>query len=130
MQSPKFILPLVDVVFLSLGGVLACMTQMVVIHAIPVEVAKVGGGATVVKHEKFSILTLSSEGMTLDGKPISKEEIPVKVAHRTVVLRVSKNLPAQDMLKTLADLVEAGTQVSLEVEAKGYKDKVRKYEER
>jgi len=118
MQSQRSILPLVDMVFLALGAVLGCMTEMAVVHSIPVEVAKVGHGV-VSNHEKFTVLTLTSDGMTLEGESITRSEILAKAANKTIVLRVDKTLPSQDMLELLADLVNVGAKVSLEVEETG-----------
>ena len=116
MKSQMPILPLVDLVFLALGGVLACMTQMQVIRALPVDVACVGRGSVVVLHDNFKVLTLTSKGMSLDGQPITKEQLPFRVSNEKIVLRAHKQLPTQDTVSLLSVLAEAGAEVSIEIE--------------
>lgn len=115
MRSQTAILPLVDLVLLALGGVLACMTQMEVVRTLPVEVARVGKGAAIVEQGKFKILTLTPEGMTLDGTPITKDELSFKVANEKIILRTYKDMPTQDTVNTIARLAAAGAEVSIEV---------------
>ena len=116
MKSQIQILPLVDLVFLALGGVLACMTQMQVIRALPVDVACVGRGSAVVQHDSFKVLTLTREGMSLDGEPITEEQLPLRVSNERIVLRAHRQLPTQHTVIVLAKLAEAGAEVSIEIE--------------
>lgn len=115
MRSQTAILPLVDLVLLALGGVLACMTQMEVVHTLPVEVARVGKGAAIVEQGKFKILTLTPEGMTLDGTPITEDEFSLKVVNEKIILRTYKDMPTQDTVNAIAKLAAAGAEVSIEV---------------
>jgi len=115
MKTESSLLPLVDLVFLALGGILACMTQMEVVQALPVEVAQIGTGAAIVRQSRFSILALSTQGMTLDGEDIDPNEIPSKVTSKRIILRADKELPTQQMVEVLAMLVHAGADVSIEV---------------
>ncbi len=112
----RAILPLIDFVFLTLGAILAAMTQMERITAMPVEIARVGPGAAVVRQGRFSVLTLRSDGMALDGVPITAEELPSVVTGRQLILRAERSLSPQTLLGVLADLLAAGADVSLEVE--------------
>ena len=57
----KAILPLIDLVFLTLGSVLAMMTQMERVTAMPVTLAEVGQGSAVVQRGDFDVLTVSAE---------------------------------------------------------------------
>ena len=115
MKSQTAILPLVDLVFLALGGVLACMTQMEVIHALPISVTRVGKGSAVVQHEKFAILTVAADGMSLDGKPITKDQLPSQVTNKKIILRVDKALPTQKTVQVIGELAKAVTEMSIEV---------------
>jgi hypothetical protein len=109
------ILPLVDLIFLAFGGALCCMTQMEVIRALPVEVTQVGRGSSVVKHGKFAILTLTHDGMNIDGTPIRREDLVDKATGKQLVLRVEGDLPTRETIQVIGDLVRAGAEVSLEV---------------
>ena len=115
MKTDSSLLPLVDLVFLALGGILACMTQMEVIHALPVEVAQIGTGASIVKQGRFSVLALDAEGMTLDGEEIGLDQIPAKVMNMKILLRADRKLPTQQTVEVLAILAKAGADVSIEV---------------
>lgn len=115
MKSQTAILPLVDLVLLALGGVLASMTQMEVIHALPVEVTHIGKGTVVVQHEKFKVLTLTTDGMSLDGEPITEDQLVSKAVNKRIVLRAYRDLPTQHTVHVIAKLAEAGAEVSIEV---------------
>jgi len=115
MKTDSALLPLVDLVFLALGGILACMTQMEVIHALPIEVTQVGTRASVVRQGSFSILALDSQTMTLDGKDIALEEVPANVMNKKIILRADKELPTQRTVEMLALLAQSGADVSIEV---------------
>lgn len=114
MES-RTMLPLIDKVFLSLGALLAIMAQMELIKSIPVEIAEVGTGAAVIQQGELSILSLTSEGMTLDGVPVSRSELVQDIAGRRLVLRADKDMPTQETFELLAELVRAGADVSVEV---------------
>lgn len=115
MKTDAPLLPLVDLVFLAMGGILACMTQMQVIQAVPVEVTRIGTGASVVRQNRFCILTLDAQHMTLDGKRITQDELPVKIRNKRVILRADRNLATQRTVEVLALLARAGADVSIEV---------------
>jgi len=111
----KSILPLIDLVFLTLGSILGIMSQMERVTALPVELARVGSGAAIVKHGAFSIITLTKNQLTLDGAPLSKEGLKHRVGGKDVVLRPDRSVPTGRTQEVLADLVRAGARVSLEV---------------
>lgn len=117
MKSQSAIVPLVDLVFLALGGILACMTQMEIVKALPVEVAEVGKGfSSVVQHEKFKIVSLDAHGLSLDGQPISQDDLAAKVAGSKVILRAHREMRTQETIHVIATLIEAGAEVSIEVD--------------
>ena len=114
MES-RAIIPMIDLVFLTLGGILGVMTQMEIVTALPVDITRVGHGASVVQRGDFAILALGPEGMMLDGKPVAPKDLETAVAGREVVLRADEGLPTRDTLTVMADLVRMGVNVSLEV---------------
>ncbi len=115
-MGARSMLPLIDLVFLTLGAILAAMTQMERVTALPLDVARVGSGAAVVRQGRFSVLSVYNGGMTLDGELISRSQLHVAVAGRQIVLRAERALPTQVLLSVLAEMVRAGADVSLEVE--------------
>ena len=113
-MGARSIVPLIDLVFLTLGAILAAMTQMERVTALPVDVAQVGPGAAMIWQGDFSVLSLRADGMAIDGQPI--ETIPATVAGRQIVVRAERTLETQTLLEALAELVRLGAEVSLEVE--------------
>jgi len=92
------------------------MTQMDVVRALPVEVSRVGRGQAVIRHDKFKILTVTADGMALDGSPIDREQLANEAAGIKIVLRISRDIPTQETVGILAVLADAGAEVSIEVE--------------
>ena len=111
----KAILPLIDIVFLTLGSVLACMTQMERVTAMPVSVAEVGSGSAILQQGKFDVLAVTAEGMTLNGKPTGLDRIEQDLSGKKVVLRVDKDLPTGRVWQIMAKLHKAGCEISVEV---------------
>jgi len=115
MKSQTAILPFIDLVFLALGGVLACMTKMEMVTALPISVTRIGKGSAIVQHEKFAVLTVAADGMSLDGKSITKDQLPSQVANKKIILRVDKALPTQRTVQVIGELAKAGVEMSIEV---------------
>ncbi len=107
MRINTALLPLVDLVFLALGALLAGMTQMEMVRAIPVDVTRVGQGAASVRLGDFDVLTLIGPGvMALNGQPIREEDLTSLLEHKRVVLRIQKKLPTEEAVKVLALLAQ------------------------
>ena len=117
-MNTRMMVPLIDLVFLTLGSVLAAMTTMERVEAIPVQVATVGQGASVSRPDEPLILAVTAEGLTLGRQPLAASDLPAAVAGKRVVLRAEKSLATQKTLAVLADIIDAGADASLEVEIK------------
>ena len=115
-MDARSILPLIDLVFLTLGAILAAMTQMERVTALPVELAEVGPGAAIVRQGEFMVLTVRAESLALDGVALTAQELPALVAGGQVVVRCAGELPSQRLLEVVAEVLGAGADVSLEVE--------------
>ena len=115
MQA-RAILPLIDLVLLSFGAILACMTEMERVEYVPVELARAGRGAVAVKHGDFDVITASSAGLFLNAEPVTREELPGRLRGREVVLRAAGDVPTETTLGLTSDLIELGMDVSLGVE--------------
>ncbi|NOX55364.1 MAG: biopolymer transporter ExbD [Planctomycetes bacterium] len=111
----KAIVPLIDLVFLTLGSVLAMMTQMERVTAMPVSLAEVGQGSAVVQHGKFEVLTVSAEGLSLNGKSVTIDQIEERLAGKRVVLRADRKLPVERVWRVMARLHKAGGEVAAEI---------------
>ena len=114
-MGAKAMLPLIDCILLTLGTVLAAMTQMQRVQALPVAVAKVGPGAAVVHHGRFVVLALTDDGLHFEGRSVTAAEAAAELAGRRVVLRADATLPTERTLRVVAVLSKAGEKVSVEV---------------
>lgn len=116
MKINTALLPLIDLVFLALGALLAGMTQMEIVRALPVELAQVGRGTTPIRQDSFDVLTLVAPGqMMLNGRVVQQDDLGTRLEHQHVVVRAHKKLPTEDVVKALAVLSQASVEVSLEV---------------
>lgn len=115
-MNAKTAIPLIDLILLTLGSVLAAMTQMQRIEAIDVDVARVGPGPVAVRRGEIRIVTVSDDGLTLDGQAVRREQLADALAGSEVVLRAERSLPTQRTLALLAELTRAAGSVSVEVE--------------
>jgi biopolymer transport protein ExbD len=111
----KAIVPLIDLVFLTLGSVLAMMTQMERVTAMPVTLAEVGTGSAVVQRGDFDVLTVSAEGLSLNGEPVALEKVASRLAGKRVILRADRALPVERAWRVMAELHKAGCEVAAEV---------------
>jgi len=116
MQA-RAILPLIDLVLLSFGAILACMTEMERVEYVPVELARVGKGAVAVKHGDFDVVTASPDGLFLNAEPVTRKELPGRLRGREVVLRAAGEVPTEVTLGLTSELIELGVDVSLGVTA-------------
>ena len=111
----KAILPLIDIVFLTLGSVLACMTQMERVTAIPVALTEVGKGSAILQHGDFDVLTVSADGLSLNGEPVTLDQVEDRSAGKRIVLRADRSLPVERVWQVIARLHKAGCEVAAEV---------------
>jgi biopolymer transport protein ExbD len=110
--------PLLDVLFLALGAILAQMTEMERVTVLPVELEDRVGTASVLRTGEFTVLTLDDEGLSLDGERVAETDVLTRLDGRDVVARIDRRLPTGDTLRLLALLREAGAHVELEVDGR------------
>ncbi len=115
-MTGKMFVPLVDLVFLTLGSVLGAMTQMQRVEAIDIEVARVGAGTTVVRRGELRVVTLDENETRLDGERVEVGDFARLLSGRCVLLRADRTLPNQRTFEILAELTRAGASVSVELD--------------
>jgi len=115
-MGSRAILPLIDLVFLTLGSVLGVMTQMERVTILPVEVAEVGSGSAVVVNGDLEVVTLSHEGLTLNGNPIARDQLESELAGKSAILKSHKNVSTGQTLLILSELNQVCSSVSVSVE--------------
>ena len=109
------ILPLIDLVFLTLGAILAAMTDMQVVHALPIDVATVGQGAAIVRQGQFAILVVEADRLTIDGQAVTMEDLASNLSVERVIVRADRKLETQRLLRVVAELARVGVEMSIEV---------------
>ncbi len=114
-MNASSVVPLIDLVFLTLGSVLGAMSQMSTVEALPVELARVGNGSAIVQAGKFEVLSLTDEGLTHKGDQVSDDQLGQIFKDGDVVLRADQSISAHRMLEVLAELARSGASVTVEV---------------
>jgi len=115
-MTGKTMVPLIDLVFLTLGSILAAMTQMERVEAIPVAVAQVAGSGQAVQRGEFDIVTVTADGVTVGKRVVDEDRLADVIAGRRVVLRAERTLPTQRTLAVLARITETASEVTIEVQ--------------
>ena len=111
------VIPLLDVLFLALGAILAQMTEMERVTVLPVDLEDRVGTAAVVRTGTFLVVTLEATGPSVDGQRVDMSTLSERVRDHDVVARVDRGLPTGATLQLLALLRDAGATVELEVDA-------------
>ena len=60
-------IPLIDLAFLSLGAVVAILSQSHLVRSLPVEVTRVGRGIAVISREEVTVITITTDGLYADA---------------------------------------------------------------
>ncbi len=118
-MNARMMVPLIDLVFLTLGSVLVAMTQMERVESIAVDVARVGRGAAIVQRGELEVLSVTPDGLRLGQRAIAPRELADAVAHKRVVIRAERSMPTQRTLAVLAEVLAAGAEASIEVNQAG-----------
>jgi biopolymer transport protein ExbD len=111
------VVPLLDVLFLALGAILAQMTEMERVTVLPVELEDRVGQAAVVRTGEFVVVTLDAAGLSVDGERIDAARLREHTVDRDVVARADRGVPTGETLRLLAALRDVGAHVELEVDA-------------
>jgi biopolymer transport protein ExbD len=108
-------IPMIDLVFLTLGAIVALLTQMELIRSIPVSLTRVGQGSSVVTTGEFDVVTLTAQGLTLNGRSIELDEIARRDSWNEVVFRVDREVHSEEMIGVLAEFAKVEAHVQIEV---------------
>jgi len=114
-MNGKTMVPLIDLVFLTLGSILAAMTQMERVEAIPVAVAQVAGAGQALQRGEFDVVTVTAQGVTVGKRVVDEANLAAEIAGRRVVLRADRTLPTQRTLAVLARITASASEVTIEV---------------
>ncbi len=115
-MTGKALVPLIDIVFLSLASLLGVMSQMQMVEAIEVDISEVGAGGAQVEQGEFLMVTLTPDGLFIDGASIQTDQLEARVADERVVLRAASDLATERTLAVLSTLTRTCASVTVEVQ--------------
>ena len=113
MQARIFI-SLIDLAFLSLAAVIAILSQTQIIRALPVEVTEIGRGIAVVTRDDVTVVTITTDGLFVDSRPVTLAELGGVVDGPMAILRVDRTVPTEKLIRVMGEL--AGEAVELRIE--------------
>ncbi|MCC5785246.1 MAG: hypothetical protein JJU33_00940 [Phycisphaerales bacterium] len=113
----RSMLPLIDLGFLTLGAVVAILSQTTRIDAMPVDLAEVGPGVTSAVSDNPPVVTVRADGVFLGDRPIGRGELALLLdPSETVLVRADREAASGRLLGVLAEITAAGVDARLEVE--------------
>lgn len=113
-MNARAIVPLIDLVFLTLGTLLVIFTRLEEVETIPVELAKVGSGA-VANTAPATFVTLAEDGLYVGDRPVDSDALVREVAGRRVILTAAPKVSFSRAIALFSRLKEAECEVSLRV---------------
>lgn len=115
MQGRVFI-PLIDLAFLSLGAIVAILSQTKLIRSLPVEVTEVSPGIAAISREDVAVIVITADGLFADGAPVGPQDLAAVVDGRLALLRVDRRVPTERLVEVMAVLAAGGVELRIEVE--------------
>ncbi|TVS01214.1 MAG: hypothetical protein EA423_10250 [Phycisphaerales bacterium] len=113
----RSMLPLIDLGFLTLGAVVAILSQTTRIDAMPVDLAEVGPGVTSAVSDNPPVVTVRADGVFLGDRPIGRGELALLLdPSETVLVRADREATSGRLLGVLAEITAAGVDARLEVQ--------------
>jgi len=119
MQASIFI-SMIDLAFLSLGAVIAILSQTQLVRALPVEVTEIGQGIAVVTRDKVTVVTITDNEILVDGVGVTLPEVGGAVDGPTAILRVDRMVPTERLIGVMAELATSGVELRIEVRQQSY----------
>ena len=90
-MSKRWMIPMIDFVFLSVGGLLAMLTQMEVVSAVPLDLASGEAEASMeVDEASRDVVAITDGALTLNDDPITIEELRGAITRRVVLVRADR----------------------------------------
>ena len=115
MQARVF-LPLIDLAFLSLGAIVAILSQTQLIRSLPVEVTEIGRGIAVITRDEVTVITITRDGLYVDGRDVGLDELGGAVEGRLALVRVDRRVPTERLVTVMSVLAASGVEIRIEVE--------------
>jgi biopolymer transport protein ExbD len=115
MRALVFI-PLIDLAFLSLGAVVAVLSQAQLIRSFPVEITEVRRGVAVITRESITVIVVTGDGVWVDGQPVELDRLPEAVTGRLAVVRADRLVPAEMLVRVMSILASHDVELRIEVD--------------
>ncbi|MEM0983712.1 MAG: hypothetical protein AAGI17_07175 [Planctomycetota bacterium] len=120
-MSKRWMIPMIDFVFLSLGGLLALLTQMEVIESVPLDLASGDAAAAMesIESQKDTV-TITTTGIALNGGTITRDALATAITQEVVLVRIDSGVAAGEFLPVLTAVHASGERdVRLQFESGG-----------
>lgn len=114
MQARVFI-PLIDLAFLSLGAVVAVLSQTQLIRSLPVRITEIGAGIAAISREQVTVITIAAGGLFIDGQPVALESLGDAVDGPLALVRADRQVPTQRLVEVMGVLAAKGVEIRVEV---------------
>ncbi len=115
-MQPRVLIPLIDLAFLSLGAIVAILSQTQLIRSLPVEVTQIGRGIAVITRDEVTIITIARDGLSVDGRTVGLDEIAGAVDGRLALVRVDRRVPTERLVTVMGVLAAHDVEIRIEVE--------------
>lgn len=115
-MKSKSLVPLIDLGFLSLGAVLALLTQSQFVEAIPVQLAEAEGSTVTAADEPEVFVTVTPDSLFIDQSPATLDDLRRLEPGGLAVVRADATTSTQRLVDVLSALGEAEVQMTLEVD--------------
>ena len=115
MQGRVFI-PMIDLAFLSLGAIVAILSQTQLVRSLPVELTEVEEGIAAISRDQIAVITIAREGLFADGEPVALGELATRVGGRLALLRTDRRVPTESLIKVMSVLAAHHVELRIEVD--------------
>ena len=114
MHARQFI-PLIDLAFLSLGAVVAVLSQTQLVRSLEIDVSEVPPGVAAIEREDLAVVSITRDGIRLDGELVSLDALAAAVGPRLALLRVQRDVPTETLVGVMSALAAGGVEIRIEV---------------
>ena len=99
MRARVFI-PMLDLCFLSLGAIVAILSQTTLLTALPVDVSDVGRGIAAVTREDVTVVVIRDGAIFIDESPVPLDDLAVRI-HGLAVIRIDEREPTEALIEVM-----------------------------
>lgn len=119
MSSARWMIPMLDFVFLSLGGLVALLTQTEFIKTLPLRLAEASGAEAAAVDEAFDVVSITAEAVAVNGEVVPLAAVGALLSHETVVVRCDAVVGVERLIAVLGVLREAGADRDVRLQVEG-----------